>query len=76
MDSAPILLWAVGSGRLDPTAGGGVRCTANNAGGNINVCGFLVWFFKCFNSNHLRSHLGVCKRRVLIFVRFAEGFIG
>ena len=42
----------------------------------FTVCGFLAWFFKCFNSNHLRSHLGVCQRRVLIFVRFAEGFIG
>ena len=69
-------MWAVGSEGLDPTAGGGMRCTAYNVGGNINIYGFMTWFFKCFNWNRLRSHLGVCQRRVLIFVRFAEGFIG
>ena len=69
-------MWAVGSGGLDPMAGGGMRCTAYNVGGNINIYGFLVRFFKCFHLNHLRSHLGMCRRRILIFVRFAKGFIG
>ena len=49
MDSAPILLWAVGSGRLDPTAGGGVRCTADRAAEILTVCGFFNMVFKCFN---------------------------
>ena len=42
----------VGSEGLDPTAGGGIMCTADNMGGNIKVYGFWCGFFKCFSSNH------------------------
>ena len=42
VDGAPILWWAVGSGRLDPTAGGGVRCTADRAAEKLTFYGFLT----------------------------------
>ena len=67
-------MWTVGSDGLDPTAGGGIRCTADNMGGNIKVYGFLVWFFQMFLFKSLALAFGSVPKADFDFCKVCKGF--
>ena len=66
-------MWTIGSDKLDPTAGGGVRCTFYKTGGNIIVCGFL-WVFQMFLFKSPALAFGSVPKADFDFCKVCKGF--